>query len=422
MKKALIIYESSDWRNYGSLAALRPVFSLRSGMTALWQSLKRGFRDYDLQLICRPGVAHVALRETGVVPNRIAVPGCTRMVFVDASIQPDEEFLKQLQRASESCFFVSGSRVLAVVLRQQEIQEAERIVTALVAATLDASDLPNKLESFGLHSNAVAVRRYSFIWDLMLANPANIGRDFTLALDELGALRTQSQTNRLDHASVIGEDDVFIHPTATILPGVVFDASDGPVYLDEDVLVEPGSYIVGPFYAAPNCRILGGKLAGSSLGPVCRIAGELEESLLQGYVNKHHAGFIGHSYIGEWVNFGAMTTNSDLKNNYSNVRVDIADELIDSGATKVGSFIGDHTKFGIGTLLNTGVNIGIFCNIFGGALVREKSIPAFSWGGDGSWQRHEVEKALQTAQRAMARRGRELAEEDLELIRSLAGE
>lgn len=139
--------------------------------------------------------------------------------------------------------------------------------------------------------------------------------------------------------------------------------------------------------------------------------------MLQGYVNKHHAGFIGHSYVGQWVNFGAMTTNSDLKNNYSSVRVSLDGRLIDTGQKKIGAFIGDHTKFGIGTLLNTGVNIGVFCNIFGGSLVSDKEVASFSWGSSGSWSEHDFEKALETASRAQARRGCKFSSEDEKLFK-----
>ncbi len=417
MRNLLIIYEGSDWRNYGSLAVLRPVFSLRSGMMALWQSLKRDFAGYDLQFICRSEVAHVTLRETSIAPNQVESRGYQRIVFVDASLRPDKDLLQELQNSEKSQCFTENGRLVALVLAGEGVANAGRVAKSIEVAsseiTADNVDCP------GIGCSAISAKRYAYIWDLILANPANIAKDFEGALRDLEGMRDQNLANRLEGSHVVGQSDIFIHPTATVMPGVVFDTSSGPIYIDEETVIEPGSHIIGPFYASHNCKILGGKLAGSSLGPVCQIAGELEESVLQGYVNKHHAGFIGHSYIGEWVNFGAMTTNSDLKNNYSSVRVNVNGELRDSGSNKIGSFVGDHTKFGIGTLLNTGINIGVFCNIFGGSLIADKSVPSFSWGDGTSWQKHQADKALETAQRAMARRDRKLSEEDVQLIRSL---
>ncbi len=425
MRNLLVIFENSTSKThsmskrYGSLADLRPIFCLRTGMQALWQRLKGLFPGFDLQFICRPEVAHVCLRETGLAPNHIESRSYERIIFIDASARPSADFISELLQIGHSQSFSSAGRIVAVALVGKETELASSVAEALSPKATDSSTV-SELPFDKLQSSKVDVRRYEYIWDLMLANPENLCEDYDQALSDLGASSEFNLAERLEGSKIIGVGQVFIHPTATVLPGVVFDSTSGPIYIDEGVHIEPTTYIVGPFYAGINCKLLGGKLAGASLGPVCQIAGELEESVLQGYVNKHHAGFIGHSYIGEWVNFGAMTTNSDLKNNYSSVRVDIDNELLDSNSNKIGSFIGDHTKFGIGTLLNTGINIGIFCNIFGGTLIADKSVPSYSWGKGGSWDKHDVEKALQTAKRAMVRRQRELSEDDIKLIRSLS--
>jgi hypothetical protein len=136
-------------------------------------------------------------------------------------------------------------------------------------------------------------------------------------------------------------------------------------------------------------------------------------------VNKYHEGFIGHSYVGSWVNFGAMTTNSDLKNNYSNVRVMQNGEEVDTGSIKVGSFIGDFCRFGIGTLLNTGINIGVSSNIFGGTLVSDKEVKPFSWGSTGAYQRYEIEKAIATAETVCGRRDCRFLAQSAELMRAI---
>jgi len=191
---------------------------------------------------------------------------------------------------------------------------------------------------------------------------------------------------------------------------VVLNGSDGPIYIDSEVFVEPHTYLIGPVYVGPKSRLVGGKITGCSIGPVCRIGGEVEESIIQGYSNKYHAGFLGHAYVGEWVNFGAMTTNSDLRNDYKNVRASVHGEIIDTGRLKVGSFIGDFTKTAIGTLLNTGINIGIACNILGNGLVAEKEIPSFTWYSSGRKHEYKIPKALETMEKSMVRRGIKLSQ------------
>jgi hypothetical protein len=141
--------------------------------------------------------------------------------------------------------------------------------------------------------------------------------------------------------------------------------------------------------------------------------------VFQSYVNKYHAGFIGHSYVGSWVNFGAMTTNSDLKNNYSTIQVSVGGQLRDTGSIKVGSFVGDHTKFGIGTLLNTGINVGMCCNIYGGALITDREVPSFRWGNSGGYEIYKFEKAIKTMRRTAERRNVDLTSAEEALLQDV---
>ena len=146
-----------------------------------------------------------------------------------------------------------------------------------------------------------------------------------------------------------------------------------------------------------------GSSSSSSGGPGCKIGGEWEASIAQGFVNKAHAGFFGHGILGEWVNLGAMTTNSDLKNNYGTVRVNRAGAETETGLIKVGSFIADHCKTGIGTLIPTGATWGVGVNYFGGDL-SPKHMPPFVWGAQGKLVEHKLDKMIATANAAMKRR------------------
>jgi len=174
---------------------------------------------------------------------------------------------------------------------------------------------------------------------------------------------------------------IFIGKDAIVDGGVVLDSREGPIYIEPGVQVSNLTCLEGPAYVGRESRLAGGRITGGcSFGPQCRIGGEVQSTIVLGYSNKWHHGFLGHSYVGEWVNLGALTTNSDLKNNYSPVHVDLGDKSVDTGQIKVGSFIGDHVKTGIGTLLDTGASIGFGSNIFGGGLVERKYVPPLLLG------------------------------------------
>lgn len=213
-----------------------------------------------------------------------------------------------------------------------------------------------------------------------------------------------------------GDHPVSLAEGAVIEPGVHLDLREGPIRLAEGSRVEGPARLTGPLYVGPGSTIFGGSVGTSSIGPVCLVRGELAHSVLLGYVNKAHDGHIGHALVGRWVNLGAFTTNSDLKNNYRNVRVWTPEGERDSGLLKVGCFIGDHVKTGIGTVINTGTVIGAGSNVFGG-IMPPTVVPPFSWGAGADLRDHRLDKFLDTAERAMKRRGQELTPGAAEILR-----
>ena len=235
----------------------------------------------------------------------------------------------------------------------------------------------------------------TYPWDLIHQNGDQILEDVAYMIEDIFSHEIDE-----DGVYVIGEHPVVRRSDVVIEPGVVFDVSDGPVWLEEGVTVKAFSRIQGPMYVGRNTTLLGGPYSGSSIGPNCKIHGEVEECIILGYSNKAHDGFLGHAYLGMWVNLGAMTTNSDLKNNYSNVRMWTPRGDVDSKQMKLGSLIGDHVKTAIGTLLNTGTVIGAGSNVFGG--MPPKCLSPFSWGADGEYA---FDKFMETASVAMQRRG-----------------
>jgi len=247
--------------------------------------------------------------------------------------------------------------------------------------------------------------RWEYTWDLILANAGQITADFAAA----GRSGVEGTVEK--PSEILGsKKDVYVAAGARVHPMVAIDAEHGPVYIDEGAEIQPFSRIEGPCYIGKGSILLGAKCReGNSIGPVCRVGGEVEESIIHGYSNKYHDGFLGHAYVGEWVNLGALTTNSDLKNDYTTVSVMLdGRNAIDTGSTKVGSLIGDHTKTSIGTLLNTGSYVGAMAIIMATGKPLPKYIPSFSWFVEGVVTKGFGRRKLyETAKTAMSRRGRE---------------
>jgi UDP-N-acetylglucosamine diphosphorylase/glucosamine-1-phosphate N-acetyltransferase len=205
---------------------------------------------------------------------------------------------------------------------------------------------------------------------------------------------------------------------------VVADTTRGPVVIDHDALVTAFTRLEGPCYVGPHTQVQGAKIrAGTTLGPHCRIGGEVEASIVHGFSNKYHDGFLGHSYVGEWVNLGAGTHNSDLRNDYGEVTVTVAGRRIATGRTKVGCFLGDHTKTGLGTLINTGTNVGVCCNLLPAGRLAPKYVPSFAtWWNGSLCENFEWGRLLETAHAVMQRRGCALTDAHAALFRHIYAE
>ena len=235
-------------------------------------------------------------------------------------------------------------------------------------------------------------------WTLLAQNPARIQTDIETLWP---------QHSVPDGSVLIGDGAVSLGSGAKVEPGVVFDTRHGPIRLAENTRVEGPARLTGTLFIGPESVIYGGRVGTSSIGPVCHLHGEVSDSVFIGFSNKSHSGYIGHSLVGRWVNLGAYTTNSDLKNNYGPVRVWTPEGYIDTGQIKVGCFLGDHVKTGIGMTLNTGTVVGAGSNLYGNVMPSSK-VPAFSWGSGDHLARHRLPEFLATAKQVMARRKIEL--------------
>ena len=248
----------------------------------------------------------------------------------------------------------------------------------------------------------------SKLWQLFKLNGAAIKADFE-TLTNGRTTQQLSGTNR-----VIGNGEIFIEEGAKI-ECAILNTEGGPIYIGANAEIMEGSVIRGPFALGEHAVIkMSSKIYGpTTIGKYCKIGGEVTNSIFHSYSNKGHDGFVGNSLIGSWCNLGADTNTSNLKNNYSNVKVHSYEtmEMEEAGVMFCGVIMGDHSKTGINTMLNTGTSIGVCTNIFGSGFP-PKYIPSFSWGAIEEREIYKLEKALEVAKIVMERRGVELSEGD----------
>jgi len=212
--------------------------------------------------------------------------------------------------------------------------------------------------------------------------------------------------------------NIFIEKTAEIQQYVSIQASGGPVIIDSGTVIRPFTIIDGPSYIGKNSLIDSAKIRnGTTIKNVCRVGGEVEASVIESYSNKHHEGFLGHSYVGEWVNIGAMATTSDLKNNYGEVKINNGIEIIPTGTNKFGSVIGDYSKIGIGAMLNTGTVISEGCNLFQENIKIPSYLEPFSWGCTG--KKYEIDRFISDTKKIMKRRNVDMTLDTEKSLRKL---
>ena len=258
-------------------------------------------------------------------------------------------------------------------------------------------------------------------WTLMTDNPDQVAKDLGILFPD-GRGPGVSPLPPISGVSRMGGHPVSAEPEVEVAPGTILDTRNGPIHLARQVQVEPRTHLRGPAFIGPGSTLLGGQISALSCGPVCKLHGEIDHSVILGYCNKAHHGFLGHSILGRWVNLGAMTTNSDLKNTYGTVRMrSPRDGEIDTGLLKVGVFLGDHVRTGIGTLLNTGTVVGAGSTLFAGELP-PRWVPPFSWGKGQDLIATRLEPFLTTTRRAMSRRNLELSAGMTHLLERLWGE
>ena len=416
-KVPLYLFEDPGWRRFGPLTTNRPVWDLRIGLDSLSERISRLLDTSADGFIPRASLDALVkydLAASGITDKSLPKNGDVFIVNGRAWKNLDP---KGLEKDHDHAIWTDGPDVVAARLPagiarkwlSRSSNDPDEYSARTLLAIWGMQETAPSIEILELPDSLIY-----WPWEILKVQEKIIREDFL----RLGHVHLSGE---VDYRAILIEDgDIVVEVGAHIAAGAILDASEGPIIISEGVKVMPGAVIRGPVYIGPNSTIkVGAKLYGPlSIGPVCKLGGEVEDCMIQGYSNKQHEGFLGHALLGEWVNLGADTNNSDLKNNYSSVHITIDGESIDTGETFIGSIIGDHVKTAINTQLNTGTVIGIGSNVFGAGFP-PKTIGAYRWGGAEGFELYDFDKFLATAKAVVARRGKELSSPMIALLRQI---
>jgi UDP-N-acetylglucosamine diphosphorylase/glucosamine-1-phosphate N-acetyltransferase len=403
----ICIFEDEKYRKLLPLVYFRPVYELRCGINLLKDKIIRSFSNPNVILHARDYLTDVLKRDYPNYYVNELPPNANQVLFVNGRVLADPHFADKFKYNGKDIAYVKGDDIVAFWASGENLEKFKN----KFGTPLTKSDFENyeKVE--------ISAKLINYPWDIINNNGEQIVIDFNILTD--GKARREGKIYEGVH--LLNEHFIHIEEGAKIKPGVVLDAENGPIYIGKNVKILPNAVIEGPAYVGDGSLIkVSAKIyENTSIGPVCKVGGEVEASIIHAFSNKQHEGFIGHSYLGTWVNIGADTNNSDLKNDYGNVKVYVDGELIDSGSMFVGLIMGDHSKSGINLMFNTGTVVGVSCNIYGSGLP-PKFVPSFSWGGaqDG-FVTYRIDKAIEVARRVMARRNVQLTEIDEKLFRKI---
>jgi len=397
----LCVFEDERYADLLPLVYPRPAYELRCGISSLLDKILRAYPGQKVVLLCRELLAETLRERTSLPVN--AIPAGEDILFLNGRLLIDEPIPIEGQEE------VGMSDGCLVYARLKAATAAAITNRHLLEGTVGKA-LPHTMRH--VDHKATLLRYY---WEIIDHNEAELARDFK-ALASPGDIRGTVH----EGAYILGRDNVFIGEGATVKPCCVLDAEEGPIYIGEGVTVMPSTTIIGPAYVGPKSKIqMASRLhEGSNIGPVCKVGGEIENSIMHAYSNKQHDGFLGHAYICEWVNLAADTINSDLKNTYGTVRVQLPHKLVETGSLFVGLALGDHSKSAISSTFITGSVVGFCCNVLASGFP-PKFVPSFSWLTAAGCQPYSPTMAVEVARRVVSRRKRELSDADVALFHKL---
>ncbi|NQV17594.1 MAG: hypothetical protein HQ534_03520 [Armatimonadetes bacterium] len=397
-----VVFDDKCWRNFFPITLTRSTGDLRVGILKLRQRIASYFALEETNVIISEKLKDIYQERHS--DWQINTLKNIDTIFINSRLKTNEELKKKILSLPENSCLLCGDDILAA----RFIPEKEEV------STENISSLFENLKEIQIKEDCF----WKYIWELISENSDYILHDFKeYFFDKDNYFETETGV------TVLNPYNVWIGEGTEIKPGVVIDATEGPVILDENVKIMSNSVIIGPVYIGKKSIIkMGAKIyQGTSVGPVCKIGGEIEETIIQGFSNKQHDGFLGHSYLGEWINLGADTNNSNLKNNYKNVKIYFypKKEKVDSKCQFLGSIIGDHSKTAINSTINAGAVIGVGCNLFGSDAISD-FVPSFSWGMNSKYETYQIDKFFETANLIKQRRNLNLTDNEKELYTKIS--
>lgn len=386
----IILFDDYRWQYLLPLTFTRPISELRIGILTIKEKWEKHLST-TASYLTQPYLSKK-------FPTHISQDN----LLINSALLPDKQTLQQIQSLQMGQILVQGDDVLAVRLSEEDTRR-------FTIGSTSVKDLIQKHETSNTKLIATFISRP---YDIFSLNGIELVKDFELVTAERQT-QPYSKTN-----TVFGKHPIFLEE-GVYMECCIINTHDGPVYLGKDTQIMEGSIIRGGFAACEGSIVkMGAKIYGpTTIGPNCRLGGEVNNSVFIANSNKGHDGFLGNSVIGAWCNLGADTNTSNLKNNYLPVKIwSYPDHgFKDTGLQFCGLIMGDHSKSGINTMFNTGTVVGVAANIFGDGFPRTY-IPSFSWGGAAGFIIHQLKKALDTAKIVMKRRNLELTQEDINIL------
>lgn len=403
------IVEDNSFKNFYPLTKTRPVFGLRCGRYTIEERILNilGPRVEHVHYIMRPELeAFWKTRNQASCCVNFDLPDKEGALFLNGRVLFDKDSLETILKkmeANQSFVIRDGNCWISLYLHDRI---PDFTSDDLMSCKSDFTGIEN--QEYSDHA------LISYPWDLIRYNSAMIRKDFTFIKNDLKKLPVPPLPEQV---AVLKTRNLIIGSYSEVQPFVTLDAREGPIIIGNHVRIESGSYIKGPVSIGDDCLISANtKLYGNTtLGETCKAGGEISHSIIHGFSNKKHSGFLGNSYLGEWVNIGAGTQNSNLKNNYNTISVQLNGELVDTNSQFIGLFMGDHSRTAVGTQFNTASFVGVGCNIFGGGMT-PRYVNDFSWAVNSEADIYDFPKFVNNARRMMIRREIELSIENIELL------
>lgn len=371
----IILFDGSEHKQLLPLTFSRPIADIRCGILTLKEKWQGDFRRKVY-----------VLTQGYLQPSQELLFG-EENIYINAAYLPNKQFIEQINTIDLNTVIYDEENLVAFY--------SDKLIFSLKQLQEFVSKTTNKVL---LNGKSKKIDR---MWDIFIHNAEEISKDI-----ERMELESNGEEIESNHNTVINPSNIYIESGAKITAAIL-NATDGPIYIGEDVEIMEGAILKGPIALCAGAQVkMGAKIYGNTTaGPHCKLGGEVQSTVLFGYSNKGHDGYLGNSVIGEWCNLGADTNSSNLKNNYSEVKVYDYDSkmMIPTGQQFCGLFMGDYAKSGINTMFNTGTSVGFAANVFGGGFP-DKMIPSFSWGGNGGFVEFEFEKACEAAIKMRERR------------------